>query len=1023
MQKLLYIMLFILFLSCIKTYAQEWEQLSDSVDVLFKNGSYKDALPICEKALQAAEREFGKLDSNYQKTVRVYSDLFYFITDYHKSLEWAKEDSALCERIYYRKSAKFAEVLNNLAILYKKIGSYEQVEPLYLEALEILKEIFGRIHPDYIATMNNLARLYDEIGLLSRSEPVYKELISIIDNEMGGVHPDKDIYLNNYSQMFAQMGRYSDAEALMLQSIELTKQKVGERHPTTAVRLNNLADIYETTGKYSAAEKLYLQAIDIIKEKLGVKHLYYAIYISNLAGLYKKMGRLDKAEDLYKTVIDIIENTLGKSHYRYASAANNLANLYSAMSKLDDARTYFDISIQSLVASLGKSNYRYASFLRNKASNEILAGNYNTADTLLKEAADSAKSSLGSNHPIFSEFLTALADLKLKEEDFHAAEQYYLQAEKLIETSYSDIHPLNALVKFNLATLYNLNNNPKKAKSFFLKSLDITLENIKRNFPSMSEKEKSQYYETIKNRFELFNNFATKYKDSDDFIENIINYRLKTKALLFSASRKVRDRIFASGDSNLIDIFKLWQSQRDYLAKLYGLSNDEIHKQKINLDSLENLANALEKEISLSSEIFAKYHDKDTIKWQNISACLGNNEAAVEIIRFRKFGKIKNKFKNNVYINDLTDSVVYAAIIIKNNKNKNGKPLDIVILKNGNDMENIYLKNYARSIRFKIDDNYSYNAFWKPINDKFKGIKTIYFSTDGCYNQINIASLRNPVNSKYLCDERDLRLLTSLKDLLEIKENIYITKIIKHKSKYNNHITMINMLFLFGSPLFNTDSNMVSNIPELKGTEEEVISIDNMLLSKKWKVDKYIGKDALESVIKATNSPEILHIATHGLFLNKNSSSKQFGNAYNKEDNPLLRSLLLFTGAENSLLTDNYRELNEEDGILTAYEAMNLNLDKTNLVVLSACETGLGETQNGEGVYGMQRAFMAAGAKSVIMSLWTVSDEATMKLMTLFYQNLLNGMESREAFNKAVKTMKNIYKDVYYWAAFVLVGR
>ena len=223
------------------------------------------------------------------------------------------------------------------------------------------------------------------------------------------------------------------------------------------------------------------------------------------------------------------------------------------------------------------------------------------------------------------------------------------------------------------------------------------------------------------------------------------------------------------------------------------------------------------------------------------------------------------------------------------------------------------------------------------------------------------------------------------------------------------------------------------NVSDLPGTETEVRKISKLMQDNGWAVKTFVGDSALEEVIKAIDSPRILHIATHGYFLsdlelNKQYergqiTSKAFGiETYKAYENPLLRSGLLFAGAERGLDTNFTPSSNTDNGILTAYEAMNLNLDNTELVVLSACKTGLGQVRNGEGVYGLQRAFIVAGAKTIIMSLWKVNDEATQELMTSFYTKWLSGMTKREAFKDARNEIRAKYKYPYFWGAFVMVG-
>ena len=198
----------------------------------------------------------------------------------------------------------------------------------------------------------------------------------------------------------------------------------------------------------------------------------------------------------------------------------------------------------------------------------------------------------------------------------------------------------------------------------------------------------------------------------------------------------------------------------------------------------------------------------------------------------------------------------------------------------------------------------------------------------------------------------------------------------------------------------------------------EIKKIDSIIKQSILKTSIYTHSKASENTLKNIENPNVLHIATHGFFIKDKDllQSKNLSSARSQKlvSNPLLRSGLLLASAQNSLK-------NGGDGILTAYEAQTLRLDSTDLVILSACETGLGDIKNGEGVYGLNRAFQSAGAKSVIMSLWTVSDEATQEFMCLFYTYWIREkMPVREAFRTAQRKLRENYPQPYYWAAFII---
>ena len=219
-----------------------------------------------------------------------------------------------------------------------------------------------------------------------------------------------------------------------------------------------------------------------------------------------------------------------------------------------------------------------------------------------------------------------------------------------------------------------------------------------------------------------------------------------------------------------------------------------------------------------------------------------------------------------------------------------------------------------------------------------------------------------------------------------------------------------------------------SELPPLPGTKTEVENISVSLQNNAWKINKFIEEKASEEQLKKVNSPKVLHIATHGFFLKDvydNEDETILGFEASKlKNNPLLRSGIMMAGA-SIVARDTLDTEFDQDGIFTAYEASLLNLANTDLVVLSACETGLGVDINNQGVFGLQRAFYIAGAKNLIMSLWVVDDDATQILMSEFYKEwALNPAKENisKSFKKAQAEVRKKYPHPYYWGAFTLLG-
>jgi CHAT domain-containing protein len=414
----------------------------------------------------------------------------------------------------------------------------------------------------------------------------------------------------------------------------------------------------------------------------------------------------------------------------------------------------------------------------------------------------------------------------------------------------------------------------------------------------------------------------------------------------------------------------------------------------------------LERKLQQRSEFFARIHDRKQISWKDVQKRLQPGEAAIEMIRIEKNDS-----------DEKSDSVYYAALIITD-QTKNHP--EMIVLSNGQVMEKVGAY-YRNCILSKTPDTLSYQYYWKKIGEflQEKNVKTIIFSSDGVYNQISLNSLYNTKSKSYLINEFNIHLVTNTKDIVPLyqKEEAYNNYAIlmgypnyRLGSSERKSIAAANGNYLRST--YALDMDFSGSIAPLEGTKVEVEEIGELLSAKGWQPEIFMGDKALEENIKMSFKPQILHLATHGFFQNSKETRKR--------TNPLLSSGLLLAGAEMTLQKKTDQQ--SEDGVLTAYEAMNLNLENTQLVVLSACETGKGEIKNGEGVYGLQRAFMVAGARSIIMSLWKVDDAASQQLMTSFYTLWLNGASKREAFKQAQLQLRTHFPEPFYWTAFVLIG-
>ena len=447
---------------------------------------------------------------------------------------------------------------------------------------------------------------------------------------------------------------------------------------------------------------------------------------------------------------------------------------------------------------------------------------------------------------------------------------------------------------------------------------------------------------------------------------------------------------------------------------------------------------ALEKELA---RIIAGYADsKRQVYWRDVQSALKPGEVAVEFVH------------SSFYRAQKTDSTFYAALLLRPG---NMPPLFTVLFEEA-EMDNLLMTQgerkadyanqlYATSDRGAIEitnpKRSLYSLIWKPFEKNLEGVHTIYCSNDGLLHRLNLGAI--PYNKdQTFSDKYRLVELGSTRQLALHSElqNLGHDAVLYGGLNYEPDTSKIQSQMQDSAPLLvelsfdRVDRNLLSGSWNyLEGTDKEVKTIHKLLTASGNSVVMRNGNDGTEESFKAMGvsnpSPRILHIATHGYFFPDHAGDEfSFGSSsYNAQpvfktsDHPMLRSGLILSGGNGGWLGKSNGN-GQADGVVTAYEISQMNLSNTELVVLSACETGLGEIQGNEGVYGLQRAFKIAGVKYLIMSLWQVPDKQTSLLMTTFYKKWLEEkMSIPDAFHAAQKELREIGLDPYQWAGFVLL--
>ncbi|HYG02253.1 MAG TPA: CHAT domain-containing tetratricopeptide repeat protein [Chryseosolibacter sp.] len=842
-------------------------------------------------------------------------------------------------------------------------------------------------------TVDYATGLY-EYRMYQLAETAFQDAKNYIESENLTTDISYVRLISNMTLLYMAQGKVNEAATYLEMALK-TSSTVGTKSPAYIANLNSQAKLAQMNGHYNEAEKDFDEVLRMVKDVFSQNSLQYAIVLNNKALLYQNVGRYDDAITLMNEAITTAEAAFKKAMKRSKNSfdgrrfQSNLAFMLQMAGKYPEAEAVFLEMKKSYERNIASNNPEYAALLNQLAVLYMQTKKYDQVEALLKKAQEIFKKKQSEESPGYARATADLGNFYRLTAKYVEAEPLLIQALNIREQVLGNNHPDYIRTKEDLAILYWKTERFDKAFEHYKPVMDKTIDFINKYFPPMSEAEKTKFWDITAPRFQRFYNFALAAAPNNPaIVADIYDYQTATKGLLLNSTNKIKQSILKSGDKSLIDEYLLWLDKKETLARFYSLSKEELTEQKIDLSALEAEANTLERSLSSRSAAFSSGYSTHVVSFQKIRDLLTEKEAVVEIIRVQTFD------------NDFTADSRYIVLVLT----KAMKTPKMIVLDNGAQLETRYAKFYRNAIQQKLEDGYSYDQYWARFDSELAGKKTIFVSPDGAFNQINLNTLKKPAGD-YVLKNYDLTIVGNSKDLIELKAK---KGVVAKKDGV-----------LLGFPDYG--GNRIAALP---GTKVEIETVSKILKGAGYKLSQYAALEASEKNVKALKSPSLMHIATHGYFLKDSESQKgAFGiSAENAANNPLLRSGLMLANASKTIDGAASDIESNDNGILTAYEAMSLNLEGTNLIVLSACETGLGDVKNGEGVYGLQRAFLVAGADAMIMSLWKVDDAATQQLMTNFYTNWIKLGNKQTAFKQAQLQLMAKYKEPYYWGAFVMMG-
>jgi len=1124
-----------------------------------KTGSYRLDVLAIYKNVAAVGYEIRVVELRIAtETDRVLHEARKQITDilrldsagkYEEALPLAERELTIREKVLGPEHFEVAIALNHLAVVHSKTGNYVKAEPLFQRALTIREKALGPEHPAVAQSLNNLANLYIDRNEYAKAEPFYERALTIREKALGPEHPAVAQILNDFAYLYVVRGDYAKAEPMFQRALTIREKVLGPEHPDVAASLNNLAKLYsDGKGNFAKAEPLYVRALTIREKVLGPEHPAVALTLNNLAYLYKDRGDYVKAEPMFQRALTIREKVLGPEHLAVAQTLNDLAILYSETDNYEKSEPLYQRALTIVEKVLGLEHPDVAQVLNNLGklySNG--KGEYARAEPLYERAKEVWEKTLGPEHPYVASVLFNLAVLCRKSGDYGKALPLYERALTIWEKTLGLEHLYIAEVLNDLSILYAAKGDITQAITILSQANIVDERNLSIYLAIGSERQKLAYLDLFSKWTNLTLSLQSQAAANDPkALELALTTILRRKARGLDAMTDTIATLRSHATPQDREVFDKLKDTRSQLATLILKAPGEakLDTYQRRLKSLKEEEENLEVELSSRSAEFRKQVQPVTLS--AVQAAIPTNSALIE---FALFTPMEPRTEKN-------GPPRYLAYLLKSQGQPKWVDLGEATLidraidawrKALRDPNRNDVKRLARALDERL---------MRPIRSLLSQMSgdtsRLLIVPDGDLNLIPFAALVDEQN-QYLIERYAISYLTSGRDLLRLQTTVPSSD--APLVVANPDFGRLAIVAEGGdrnsekSPTGNQAQGRIDPtrvfFQPLPGTEDEALAI-KALLPKALVLQR---KEATEAALRQISGPQILHIATHGFFIDYQEPKRivppepagsalaqanpytvqleatpaletaqeaiqrlkargvdayilkskvkgkgaffrvRSGNFPTQSDaqkygadlkekgvadefyvaryqppqgdlmepaltiaqattipvttspgnsqpltetfsdlrlsrfaaqvkDPLLRSGLALAGA-------NEGKSGDDDGLLTALEAASLYLSGTKLVVLSACDTGVGEVMKGEGVQGLRRALVLAGSESQVISLWPVSDEATKDLMIPYYKALQEGEGRSEGLRQVQLRMLRGPKEQqhpFYWAAFIQSG-
>ncbi|NMO19171.1 CHAT domain-containing protein [Pyxidicoccus fallax] len=1032
-----------------KRHPEVAQTLNTLGDLYRAQGLFARAEPLYARALAIREEALGKRHPLVAQSLNDLATLYriqgLYAGDEPRSEPLYARALAIREGVLGKSHPDVAQTLFDLAVFYQAQGMYPRVQPLHLRALAIREEVLGKHHPLVADSLSQLASFYRALGLFAQAEPLRERALAIRERAHGNRTPDLADSFISLALNHANRGAFVRAEPLLRRARVLREALLGKSHLLVAEVLLLLGHIYMEQGLYGQAELLLRRALAIHEAAPGGHHPLLTQSLYCLADIHVAQGLYGQAKTLYERTLRIEEAALGEHHPLVAHVRVSLGDLYVAQGLYGQAEPLYAHALTSMEARLGGHDPYISKPLIGLASVYQAQGFPLRAESLYTRALALMEAARGKNHPEVAESLSHLADLYSAQGRYAQARPLHERALDILEATHGEGHPSVAATLNDLAVIHLGQHRLPEALSLFTRAFALSEQRLRQEALGFSEARLASFLQLLRSDEERLYALLRAHPDEDRVKRLALAAALLLKGRSVEESADISRTVYQSLDSKGRDTFERLRGLRTLLSQLAfqgpGSLPPEAHQRR--LEALSEQGAALEADLAQRSaplRALAALPSPARIV-DRVAAALPRDAALVEFIAYVDRPLV---FEPGAPESRRHGQMRYLALVLYPDGTLRfqdlgpAEPIHSAVSRLRDALTD-------RDAAVQVPAQALYQRAFQPLLPLLGNTRRLFLSPDGELGLVPFAALHD--GRRFLVDSFDFTYVPSGRALLPRAEERdapdsvvvladpdFSAPLPPRSSSHGNGSTLATRSFP-GERFFSTlRADLASRAwspTSLPGTRQEAESIKRLLP----RAELFLGLAATKERLLHLPTPGILHVATHGFFLEDApglSGSRavvQFG-ALGEDvqapgaPDPLLRSgLVLAGGSAPAHSSADAAPPSPDSSLVTALELTGLDLWGTQLVVLSACDTGRGDVKPGQGVYGLRRAFLVAGAETVVMSLWKVDDDKTRELMEAYYRHLLAGQGRATALREAMLALRRTQPHPHYWAPFIAMGR